>query len=296
VTAAIALTRSGAHHRAVFTAMASPCEVLVDTADPLEARLLAETARDEALRIEHKYSRYREDGAVAAINASGGRPVVVDVETADLLDFAARCHEASDGAFDVTAGVLRRVWRFDGGDRVPARSDCRALLPRIGWGRVSWRRPELVLPEGMEIDLGGLGKEYAVDRAAALLSARTRAAVLVNFGGDLRAVGRRRDGQPWRVGVERPGAPDAAALELELAEGALATSGDARRFLLRDGVRYPHILDPRTARPVMDAPRSVTVLGDSCLEAGMLATFAMLRGADAESFLEDQGVRHWVLR
>ena len=292
----IALTRSGSHHRAAFTAMASPCEVLVDTADPLEARLLAEAARDEAIRIEHKFSRYRDDGAVAAINASAGRPVRVDDETADLLDFAARCHDVSDGAFDITSGVLRRAWRFDGGDAVPTRAACRALLPRVGWRRVTWRRPELVLPAGMEIDLGGLGKEYAVDRTAAELVRRTRAAVLVNFGGDLRASGRRRDGQPWRVGVERPGAPDGAALQLELAEGALATSGDARRFLLREGVRYPHILDPRTAWPVMDAPRSVTVLGDTCLEAGMLATFAMLAGADAEAFLRDQGVRHWVIR
>ena len=222
--------------------------------------------------------------------------MVVDDETADLLDFAARCHAVSDGAFDVTSGVLRRVWRFDGGDAVPSREACRALLPLVGWRRVTWRRPQLTLPAGMEIDLGGIGKEYAVDRTAALLRERTHAAVLVNFGGDLRAAGARRDAEPWSVGVERPGAPDAAALQIRLEQGALATSGDARRFLERDGVRYPHILDPRTAWPVMAAPRSVTVLADTCLEAGMLATLAMLQGRDAEGFLEDQGARHWVIR
>ncbi len=290
------LQRCGDHHRARFTAMASPCEVLVDSGDPLESRLLAEAASAEALRIEHKFSRYRADGAVAALNAGGGGPVTVDDETADLLDFADRCHRLSDGRFDVTTGVLRRVWRFDGGDRVPTAAAVRALLPLVGWQQLSWRRPALTLPVGMEIDLGGIGKEYAVDRVAALLGEGTSAAVLVNFGGDLRAIGTRRDGNGWEVGVERPGAEDTAALGLRLETGALATSGDARRFLLRDGIRYGHVLDPRTGWPVTGAPHAVTVLGDTCLEAGLLATLALLHGAGAEAFLVAEGVRHWVLR
>jgi thiamine biosynthesis lipoprotein len=98
------------------------------------------------------------------------------------------------------------------------------------------------------------------------------------------------------VGIERPGAPDDAMLRLHLTTGALATSGDARRFLRRAGIRYPHILNPRTGWPVMSAPRSVTVLGDTCTEAGLLATLAMLHGNRAEAFLAGEGVRHWVLR
>ena len=289
------LQRCGDHHRARFTAMASPCEVLVDSGDPLESRLLAEAACAEALRIEHKFSRYRPDGVVAAINGGGGRPVVVDDETADLLDFAARCHELSGGRFDVTTGVLRRAWRFDGSDGVPTAATVAALLPLVGWPQVTWRRPTLTLPVGMEIDLGGIGKEYAVDRVAALLSERTAAAVLVNFGGDLRTVGTHRGGG-WEVGVERPGVEAAAALALRLETGALATSGDARRYLHKDGVRYGHVLDPRTGWPVVAAPRAVTVLADTCLEAGLLATLALLHGADAEDFLAAEGVRHWVLR
>jgi thiamine biosynthesis lipoprotein len=290
------LERRGDHHRFAFKAMASPCEVLVETGDPLEARLLGEAALTEARRIETTYSRYRDDGALAAINGAGGRPVVVDDETAGLLDFADRCHRLSGGRFDVTSGVLRRAWRFDGTSGPPAPEAVARLLPLVGWDKVAWRRPEITLPAGMEIDLGGLGKEYAVDRAAALIAAQAAAAVLVNFGGDLRAVGRRRGGRPWQVGIERPGFEAAAALEIDLVEGALATSGDARRFALKDGVRYGHILDPRTGWPAPGAPRSVTVLGDTCLEAGLLATLAMLEGAGAEAFLEGEGVRHWVLR
>lgn len=280
---------------AAFTAMAGPCEVLVDVADRDEAMSLGDLAAAEAARIERHLSRYRDDNLIHAINHSAGRPVTVDDETADLLDFADRCFALSDGRFDVTSGVLRRLWRFDGSDRVPSRAAVKDLLPLVGWDKVTWKRPTLTLPEGMEIDLGGLGKEYAVDRAAQLISLRTQAAVLVNFGGDLRALGRRRDGRPWRVGVEAPDRDAQAALDLDLAQGALATSGDSRRFLLKDGVRYPHILNPRTGWPVLDAPRSVTVLADACTEAGLLATVAMLHGREARAFLDAQGVKHWVL-
>ena len=148
----------------------------------------------------------------------------------------------------------------------------------------------------MEIDLGGIGKEYAVDRVASLLAEKTNAAFLVNFGGDLRAHGQRRDGHPWRVGVERPGFENTAALDLQLKRGALATSGDANRYLQRGGQRYSHILNPRTGWPVKNAPRSVTVLADTCTQAGLLATLAMLQGRNAEQFLADQGGQHWVIR
>ncbi len=290
------VTRQGTYWQGRFTAMASPCEILLETEHGTEARLLCEAAEAEARRIETKFSRYRDDNIVHALNNGSGLAVTVDAETGDLLDFAHRCHEISGGLFDVTSGVLRRIWKFDGSDRMPSRKQAKGLLPLLGWPKITWRRPEIIVPEGMEIDLGGLGKEYAVDKVATLLAERTLAPVLVNFGGDLRAVGRRDEGRCWQVGVELPGSEDQAGLKLELGIGALATSGDARRFLLRGGVRYPHILNPRTGWPVMRAPRSVTVLGDTCTEAGLLATLAMLRGDRAEVFLAEQGVQNWVIR
>ncbi|MBK8167875.1 MAG: FAD:protein FMN transferase [bacterium] len=284
--------------RAAFTAFGGPCEVLLDVDGRDDAAVLGEAAGGEAARIERLWSRYRDDNIIHAINHAQGRTVDVDDETAGLLDLAAQCFELGEGRFDVTSGVLRRAWTFDGSANVPTAAEVAALLSLVGWGRVTWRRPQLTLPAGMEVDLGGLGKEYAVDRAAQLLSLRTSAAALVNFGGDLRALGERRDGRPWRVGVEAPaataGEAPRPALDLELARGALATSGDSRRYLLKDGVRYPHILDPRTGRPVMDAPRSVTVLADSCLEAGVLATLAMLHGRGAGRFLATHCARYWV--
>jgi FAD:protein FMN transferase len=287
--------REGGIVAARFVAMASPCELLLETADLHEARELGRVAAHEAWRIEAKFSRYRPESIVSVINRSHGHAVVVDAETAALLDYAAQCHSLSRGFFDITSGVLRRCWTFDGSDRIPEPAAVAALLPLIGFEKVRWHRPRITLPAGMEIDFGGIGKEYAVDRVLALVAARFNGAALVNFGGDL-AAQRAPGAGPWQVGVERPDTEREARLLLELSRGGLATSGDTHRFLLRDGVRYGHILDPRSGWPVCDAPRSITVAAASCVEAGMLATFAMLRGNGAESFLEEEAVRYWCLR
>jgi thiamine biosynthesis lipoprotein len=277
--------------------MASPCQVLMEVDDRQEAERILAAVATEARRIEAKFSRYLPDNDVHRINHAGGSPVEVDEETARLLDYADRLHALSEGRFDVTSGVLREVWRFDGSDRVPSPQAVDAVRSRVGWARVRWDGRRIAMEPGMELDLGGIGKEYAADRAAALVRDAAPGSCLVNFGGDLVLTRPRRDGRPWRVGIEVPDAPGPVpARQVRLVAGGLATSGDARRFLLRDGVRYGHILDPRTGWPVRGAPRSVTVAAGTCLDAGMLATFAMLQGSGAERFLAAQGVRHWVLR
>jgi len=291
------LLRRAGYWEGTFEAMASPCSVLAEVASAAEARRLLDLAHVEALRIEAKFSRYRQVNILHRINSSGGQPIEVDDETALLLDYAAQCHALSQGRFDITSGILRRVWRFDGSDRIPSAESVAALLPWIGWEKVTWRRPHITLPAGMEIDLGGIGKEYAVDRSTLLLAAETQASLLINFGGDLFSTGPRADGHSWRVGLDDPTATgSASAGEIEIRRGAVATSGDARRYLLKDGIRYGHILDPHTGWPVPDAPHSVTVVANTCLEAGMLATFAMLMGKDAEKFLINQRVTHHVIR
>jgi len=278
-----------------FNAMASPCELLMGRVERGLALELGAVAADEARRIEMKFSRYRPDSVVGWIHQRRGSVVQVDDETAALLDFAQRCFELSDGLFDITSGPLRRVWHFDGSDRLPAPEAVAQLLPSVGFRKLSWKPPWLCVPPAMEIDFGGIGKEYAVDRAYDLLLARCPVPFLVNFGGDLR-VSRPLPHGPWKVGIERPGTEHKAAMMLEVEYGALATSGDSHRFLMKDGIRYGHILDPRTGWPVPDAPRSVTVAASSCTEAGLLSTLAILKGKDASGFLEQQQVRSWVFR
>ena len=279
-----------------FQAMAGPCEVLMDTQDPLLAQRLTEIAEQEASRIEHKLSRYREDNIIYKINNANGAKVKVDAETAQMLDYADQCYRLSDGMFDVTSGVLRRAWKFDGSDNVPGKDRVKKLLPHIGWKKVRWQSPYLQMPKGMQIDLGGIGKEYSVDRTILLLRQATSISCLVNYGGDIATTGPRQTGKGWIVGIENPDPTLAHNKAYELKHGAIATSGDARRYLLKNGVRYSHILDPRSGWPVSDAPRSVTVITDTCTEAGILATLAMLHGAQAEEFLAQQGVQYWCIR
>jgi thiamine biosynthesis lipoprotein len=282
-----------------FRAMGGPCEVLVETERESVARALTARVGECAARIERKFSRYRKDNIVARINGAHGTAVEVDEETANLLDYADLVHRLSDGMFDITSGVLRRAWSFDGGVRVPTAAEIKRLLPLIGWPKAQWERPVLRLLPGMQIDFGGIGKEYAVDQAAQTLARISDAPVLVNFGGDLAATRARAGDRPWRVGIEnvaQAGQRRHAARLIELHAGALATSGDTHRFVTANGERLPHILDPRDGFPVRGAPRSVTVAAPTCTNAGMLTTLAMLRGTGAEDFLAAEGVRHWIQR
>ncbi len=292
----MSLTRVEDYFLGRFSAMASPCEVLVDTDDRARANAACRIAEREARRIEGKFSRYRSDNIIHRINQSGGTPIPVDEETALLIGYAATCYEMSAGMFDITSGVLRRIWKFDGSDRVPAEAAVRDVLQHVGWHRVTWESSMLTMPAGMEIDLGGVGKEYAVDRAAALIAAEIPDSFLVNFGGDLYASGWRRGQRPWRVGVDDPERPGEGALyRIDVPRGGLATTGDARRFVMFKGKRLGHILNPKTGWPVENAPRSVTVLARTCVEAGTLSTLAYLQGPRAGDFLREQGVQFRIV-
>lgn len=278
-----------------FAAMASPCTIQIDDASRELIEILGRLAESEAQRIEAKFSRYRKDSVISQINRSNGQLVPVDEETRALLNYAAQCHALSDGLFDISSGVLRRVWNFDGSANIPSVDAVAAVLPFIGWDKVTWDERGIALRPGMEIDFGGLGKEYAVDRVLLMLAAQCDAPLLVNFGGDLRVSGPRRDGTPWRIAIEDADGGDARTL-IEIGEGALTTSGDAKRYLLKNGIRYGHILDPRTGWPVENPPRSVTVAAATCMEAGIFSTLAMAHGEDAEGFLDRERCLAWVLR
>jgi FAD:protein FMN transferase len=278
-----------------FVAMACPCEVLIDTHSPELARTLGRSIADIAWRIEQKFSRYRSDSVVHEINITAGQATAVDDETAQLLEFADTLTKLSQGRFDITSGVLRRAWTFDGSSCVPTQQQVDALLPLVGWHKVLWRRPYLTLQPGMQIDFGGIGKEYAVDSAVMLAaSLAPEVSCLVNFGGDIAVRAPRDSDREWAVGVERHDQSGIAREIVKLRRGALATSGDSRRFVLKDGRRYSHILDARTGWPISDAPRSVTVAADTCTQAGALTTLSMLQGNRASEFLRNSGCKFWL--
>ena len=274
--------------------MASEHELLLWSDDEARATRAAEAAIADVHRIEAKYTRYRDDSVTIRINrAAGGAAVAIDAETAALLAYADECHRLSGGRFDLTSGVLHRVWDFRRKPpQVPDGAALAAATALIGWSRVEWDERAVRLPEaGMEIDFGGIGKEYAADRAATVCVEHGIRHGLVNLGGDVRATGPQPDGAPWRVGIRHPRREGAAIATVRLESGAVATSGDYERFFEIAGQRYCHILDPRTGRPVVHW-RSISVVAPLCVVAGSCATIAMLMGPDAESFLRGQGLRY----
>jgi len=277
-----------------FEAMASRNEILVSCHDEARARAALDAARREVLRIEAKYSRYRSDSVVSRINAAAGAPgrIEVDEETASLLEFSARLFELSGGLFDVTTGPLRHAWDFRAGIE-PGDEALERVLPLVGWSRVDWDGRSVRLPhKGMELDFGGIGKEYAADRAHAVLAQSGIGHGLVNLAGDLRVVGTPVTGRPWTIAIQHPRIADATCASVLLAGGALATSGDYERyFVTPDGRRCCHILHPRSGRPVTHW-QSISVIQPSCTAAGALATIAMLLGAEALAFLHEQGAAY----
>jgi FAD:protein FMN transferase len=273
--------------------MASACAVHVQADSVAASIAIALAAEAEVKRIETRYSRYRSDSELARINAiaSLGGSIDVDAETAGLIAYAQACFRSSEGAFDITSGLLRQAWNFSVA-RLPDQCEIDALLPRIGLDKVklSEGRLSFAIP-GMELDLGGLGKEYAADRAAETCLDLGGVNGFVDLGGDIRVIGPQPSGEPWRIGVRHPRDQDELVAEVALAEGALATSGDYERFIEVEGKRYCHILNPRSGWPAQGLA-SVTVVADRCLVAGSLSTSAMLRGTAGSAWLRRLGVRH----
>lgn len=281
-----------------FRAMGSPCELQLEGGSRRKLESVARKALREIARLEVKYSRYREDSLASAINRSAGdaRGVRVDEETAALLDFAATAHRESGGRFDPTSGVLRRIWDFRS-NSLPDRRAIEATRALVGWSKIRWERPHVVLPiAGMELDFGGFVKEYAADRAAALCRDEGLTSGLVDLGGDLAAIGPHPDGSPWQVGIRNPRRPSQAIARVGLASGGIATSGDYERCMVVDGIRYPHLLDPRSGESFRGGPASVSVCAPLCLLAGAATTIAMLHEeAGAGPFLATLGLSHLLI-
>jgi FAD:protein FMN transferase len=282
-------------YRFSFSAMASEHEIQLYADNDAQARSAAASAIDEVRRIERRFSRYRDDSLLTEINRAAGRTAVtVDAESAALLDYAQACYRKSDGLFDITSGVLRRCWNFRVA-RLPDQAQLAATLKLVGWEKVQWDRRRVFLPKaGMELDFGGIGKEYAADRAAAALMAQGIVHGLVNLAGDIRVTGPQADASAWRIGIQHPRKPGDVIAGMEISEGALATSGDYERFFELGGKRYCHVLNPRTGYPV-SALMSVTVLAPLCSVAGSLSTIAMLRENDGPAFLGNEGVPYLVI-
>lgn len=276
-----------------FKAMGGPCEVRLYGVTPLEASSITAAVEGEVRRLELRYSRYRDDSITAQINgtATTGQPLPVDPETAALLNYAHTAWVQSDGLFDITSGVLRKLWNFKE-HKLPSQAEIDGVLPLIGWQKIVWRNSCIVLPEpGMEIDFGGYVKEYATDRAAATARGHGARHGFVDLAGDIAVIGPHPDRTPLAIGIRNPVQPDVAIASVPMSYGAIASSGNYERFFEHEGRRYCHILNPITGWPVADEVSSVSVIADACLIAGTATTIAMLKGlVEGTKWLDSLGL------
>lgn len=279
-----------------FKAMGGRCEILICAETEASARQAAEAAMNEVLRIEHTYSRYRPDSLVSRVNLAAGSNTWTECtpEATWLLDYADRVFRESDGAFDITTGVLRKAWNFTTGE-IPSEARLQPLLALIGWARVERDGNRVRLPQaGMEIDFGGFGKEYAADCAAHVLANQGIRHGYVNLGGDISVLGPQPDETPWLIAIQDPRQPDAIVATIPMHRGGLATSGDYEKYFEHAGQRYCHILDPRTGWPVKTW-RSVSVQAPLTLVAGSYSTVTMLKGLSGLDWLKQSGFSYLAL-
>lgn len=234
--------------------------------------------------FEAKYSRFLPGSLISRINDAAGRsPVELDPEAERLFALCQELHFLSRGIFDPTALPLLLLWNWKADPPVvPSEEQIEVARQRVGWRQVQRTPGRLFLPQaGMGLDLGGMGKEYAVDQVAQLAQHCGLTGALVDFGADIRVVGRPPDGRPgWHIGLEDSRQPGTAWCGLAVQQAAVATSGDYLRKFEIEGVRYGHILDPRTGRPVATDVRAVSVLAPSCTQAGLLSTTAFVLGPE----------------
>jgi thiamine biosynthesis lipoprotein len=256
--------------------MGTVAELKVVSRDSEAAEAALSEAYDELARVELLATTHNELSDVSRLNANPGGNVVLSPETENIFRIAFRVQSESDSAFCPTLGAALRAWGFPEEPHVPDPAALRAALKKE------------------EYDLGGVAKGFGVDRAADVLG--ELGGCLVNVGGDLAVRGARPDGTPWRIGVQDPRDPSRLFVTLRIPDGrAVATSGDYQRFAMIDGVRYHHILDPRTGQPVRGL-RSVTVIAPNCALADAWATAAFVLGPEKGlAALEKQSTLEGVL-
>lgn len=266
--------------------MGSTLTLTAWTSDAAAAQSAFNEVFAEFTRLEKLMSTWIPDSDVSRINREAGiRPVPVSAEVREVLSLARQMSEWTGGKFDVTFGALSGLWKFDHDqdNAIPDMRDVRRRLPLVDYRaiQIDDAAGTVFIPrKGMSIHLGGIGKGYAVDRAAHILRARGLQAFVVQSGGDIYVAGL-KDGKPWRLAIQDPRGPAGRSFaELDLSDGTFSTSGDYERAFLKDGRRYHHILDPQTGEPARGA-RSVTIVTNRAVFADGLSTGVFILGPQA---------------
>jgi thiamine biosynthesis lipoprotein len=249
--------------------------------DPIKGSAAIDAVMAEMHRIDDLMSHYKPESELSQINEHAAEaPVKVDRELFDLLKLSLHFSELTNGAFDITYAGVGHLYDYRKHIR-PTEEQIRAALPTVNWRNLILDPDNLTVKfamPGMRIDVGGIGKGYAVDRCIAILQSRGFTHAFVQAGGDSRIIGD-HDGRPWVVGIRHPDDPNKIVTKLPLVDTAMSTSGDYYRFFDENGVRYHHIIDPRTGHPASKV-RSATILGPTATETDGLSKTAFVIGAE----------------
>lgn len=252
--------------------------VLLAGAD--EGEILIDEAVGEVKRIEYLLTEFSETSDTTAINhAAGNQAIMVDPETHSLIERALRISRLTQGAFDLTAAVLKRLYNFKAQNiDLPDRELIRQTLKKVGYQQIVLGKDTVRLArEGMHINFAAIGKGYAADRVKALLIARGVKAGVISASGDLTAWGSRMDGSAWNIGIADPASPSQALFRIPFTNCSIATSGDYEQYFMHHGKRYAHTIDPKTGLPVRGV-KSVSVVSPSAELSDALATAVFVMG------------------
>ena len=266
--------------------MGSELRLTAWTDDKAKAGAAFDAVFAEFDRLDGLMSVWRPGSDIVRLNAAAGdHPVMVSGEVRDVLRTARQVSEWTGGKFDVTFGALSGLWKFDHDqdNQIPDHREVEKRLPLVDYRNLDIDEAAgtaFLKRKGMSAHLGGIGKGYAVDRAAAILRGAGLRDFMILAGGDLYVAGKRGD-RPWRLGIRDPRGPtDRSFAALDLSDGTFSTSGDYERFFVRDGRRYHHIIDPDRGEP-SQATRSATIVTNSAIMADGLSTGVFLLGPQA---------------
>ncbi len=255
-----------------FEAMTTPCEVLLLGVQKSQADRAAQAILKEAKRLERKYNYFRLDSYLSKINSREND--LLDMETRNLLQRAMKYYRQTQKVFDITIATIKDIYRTS--DTLQELQEAKVrLLPYTGCEHIALKRDRIVFDNPYtKIDLGGFVKEYAVDQAVKILRKHKIEAALVNFGGDIYALGKKPDGRRFRVGIKNPENPEMFTQFVEIENQALTTSASYERNVRIEGKLFSHILAKET---FLDTPRSVTVISPNCVESGVFSTALMIK-------------------
>jgi FAD:protein FMN transferase len=240
----------------------------------------------EIRRIEKKLTTYSEESETALINKNAGiKPVMISRETFDLIERSKKISQVTQGAFDITYGsVDKSLWNFDTNiDKLPDPATAKEMTRLINYRNILMNRTDysvMLNEKGMRIGFGGIGKGYAAERAKMIMKSKGVESGIVNASGDMTTWGLQPNGKPWTIGIADPNLKERVFSYMNITDMAVATSGNYEKFIIVDGMKYSHTINPKTGLPIRGI-KSVTVLSTNAEIADAMTTPVMIMGVSA---------------